>query len=426
MGWNYRKSINLGGGLRLNFSKSGIGLSGGIKGFRISNGPRGTRLHASIPGTGIYYTKTLSGNKRRSSGSTSPRTSSTPARQYQYSQVVTNSYTGESRELRARTQWELNEMVRLEEQRQKVNENRRKAIEMAQDLRQRAGVMNEQMKNVRDAYNSVLQHTLNVNDRIDWDSEMINDEYPAFTFAEKAPVVNYRYKIGFWRSLFTKAERFEVPPIDDKNLKEYENRRNIALRDYLLKKADFDRVKNRKNGETLYLKNRFEESDKDAVERYISLVLTKSSYPADFEHDFDVIYKKESKTVIVNFLFQTVDEFPIVQNYSYNERSGEIEETLMDKESAMSFYAGVLYSVGVRTIHEIFESVYTDAVDTVCFNGYIASEEDHNQCAYTMKSDRKTFESIDLKHSSLGDIVSRFESSTISDFSSNDEVSAYI
>ena len=44
MGWNYRKSVNLGGGMRLNFSKSGIGISGGVKGFRISTGPRGTRM----------------------------------------------------------------------------------------------------------------------------------------------------------------------------------------------------------------------------------------------------------------------------------------------------------------------------------------------------------------------------------------------
>src|SRR5947199_9254739 len=54
-GWNFRRSLNLGGGLRLNLSKRGIGASGGIRGFRIGVGPRGKRLQISVPGTGIYY-----------------------------------------------------------------------------------------------------------------------------------------------------------------------------------------------------------------------------------------------------------------------------------------------------------------------------------------------------------------------------------
>ncbi len=32
MGFRYRKSINLGGGFRINLSKSGIGYSWGVKG----------------------------------------------------------------------------------------------------------------------------------------------------------------------------------------------------------------------------------------------------------------------------------------------------------------------------------------------------------------------------------------------------------
>ncbi len=55
MGWRMRKSIKLGGGLRLNLSRSGIGASVGMKGFRIGVGPRGGRITAGIPGTGVTY-----------------------------------------------------------------------------------------------------------------------------------------------------------------------------------------------------------------------------------------------------------------------------------------------------------------------------------------------------------------------------------
>ncbi|SDK07685.1 DUF4236 domain-containing protein [Natronincola ferrireducens] len=57
MGLRFKKSMNLGKGVRLNLSKSGVGLSGGVKGFRVGVGPRGIRTSTSIPGTGISYVK---------------------------------------------------------------------------------------------------------------------------------------------------------------------------------------------------------------------------------------------------------------------------------------------------------------------------------------------------------------------------------
>lgn len=56
MGFRYRKSINLGGGFRVNLSKNGIGYSWGVKGYRITKTADGrVRRTASIPGTGISY-----------------------------------------------------------------------------------------------------------------------------------------------------------------------------------------------------------------------------------------------------------------------------------------------------------------------------------------------------------------------------------
>lgn len=64
MGVRLRKSINLGGGFRVNISKSGIGYSWGTKGYRVTKTARGTtRRTASIPGTGISYVSE-SGKKR--------------------------------------------------------------------------------------------------------------------------------------------------------------------------------------------------------------------------------------------------------------------------------------------------------------------------------------------------------------------------
>ena len=54
MGWSFRRSIRF-GPLRFNLSKSGIGTSVGIPGFRVGKDARGRNYQQmSLPGTGIY------------------------------------------------------------------------------------------------------------------------------------------------------------------------------------------------------------------------------------------------------------------------------------------------------------------------------------------------------------------------------------
>jgi tetratricopeptide (TPR) repeat protein len=54
-GVRYQKRINLGKFLRLNISKTGIGLSVGVRGLRYSIGPSGNYLSVGLPGSGIRY-----------------------------------------------------------------------------------------------------------------------------------------------------------------------------------------------------------------------------------------------------------------------------------------------------------------------------------------------------------------------------------
>lgn len=65
MGYRFRKSINLGGGFKINLSKSGIGYSWGIPGLRYTKLANGRERHTySIPGTGISYVEDVSSGKK--------------------------------------------------------------------------------------------------------------------------------------------------------------------------------------------------------------------------------------------------------------------------------------------------------------------------------------------------------------------------
>lgn len=75
MGFYLRKSLSF-GPLRFNLSKSGIGVSAGVKGFRVGAGPRGNYVHAGRGG--LYYRATLPSGRARSRPAAPPPTPGPP------------------------------------------------------------------------------------------------------------------------------------------------------------------------------------------------------------------------------------------------------------------------------------------------------------------------------------------------------------
>lgn len=66
MGFYLRKSISA-GPFRFNLSGSGVGLSVGVKGFRVGTGPRGNYVHMGRGG--LYYRAALGGHPGRTNPS---------------------------------------------------------------------------------------------------------------------------------------------------------------------------------------------------------------------------------------------------------------------------------------------------------------------------------------------------------------------
>lgn len=77
----FRKSIKI-GGARVNFSKSGVGASFGVKGLRYSVHSSGRRTTTvGIPGTGLSHVSTKGGSSRPRAGQTGGVSALTPSQQ---------------------------------------------------------------------------------------------------------------------------------------------------------------------------------------------------------------------------------------------------------------------------------------------------------------------------------------------------------
>jgi hypothetical protein len=67
MGFYFRKSAKV-GPFRINYSKSGVGMSVGVKGLRVGKGPRGNYIHMTGP-AGIQYRQSLNSNVKQNTKS---------------------------------------------------------------------------------------------------------------------------------------------------------------------------------------------------------------------------------------------------------------------------------------------------------------------------------------------------------------------
>ncbi len=72
MGLRFFKRVKILPGMTLNLTKGGASVSIGGKGGRYTFGSRGARLTAGIEGTGLYYTKKLGRQKKKSGASERP------------------------------------------------------------------------------------------------------------------------------------------------------------------------------------------------------------------------------------------------------------------------------------------------------------------------------------------------------------------
>lgn len=79
MGFRMSKSIKLAPGVRMTFSKSGIGYSAGVKGYRVTKRADGrVQRTASLPGTGLSHTTTSGGRRTTHANASSSRRAAPP------------------------------------------------------------------------------------------------------------------------------------------------------------------------------------------------------------------------------------------------------------------------------------------------------------------------------------------------------------
>lgn len=318
---------------------------------------------------------------------------------------------------------------------------------------------NEAMKKLKEV-ESILEHTLNIDDSIDWDSlknkkaystpnpknnlkkeleSIIQPDLPNYESIPFEPEKKYfEPKLNLLDNLIPllKSKKIEKGLNAYKNaLSIWESRKkqieeknqvleleySIAIQKY---EQELERVKNNyrklekkwEEDKQLYnqelekqhskveeMKKLYYSLEPNSVVEYCEMVLNNSEYPESFPKDFDIEYNPESKLLVVEYTLPNPDQFPKISEVKYVISKKEIQEKLLSDTQFSKMFENAIYEISLRTIHELFEADKANALEFIVFNGWVnminkANGRNENNCILSLQTNKSDFQEIDLSN----------------------------
>ncbi|MBF4693974.1 restriction endonuclease [Fusibacter ferrireducens] len=281
------------------------------------------------------------------------------------------------------------------------------------------------------ALNNILMDTLSIDDRFDWDELKDFTRFKNFNYKISPPVESSYYlnvpKKSFWEILFKsktiKREKLEAEAAENylNDLKMYDEEKKKAKEAHDLEKSEYYEDQAKHNDDIEKLQAAFDSHDPEAIEHYLDQVFSRSVYPESLSLNYDISYIPDRRTVILNVDLPNPDTLPKVIEYKYVASRNEITEKVMKKNDFKILYDEVVSQITIRTIHEVFESVYIDALDFVVFNGYVDSidtktGQDVRSCIVSIQAEKEYFNSLNLKNVSARDCIHGLKGIVASEF----------
>lgn len=151
------------------------------------------------------------------------------------------------------------------------------------------------------------------------------------------------------------------------------------------------------------LKELYFKADSQAIIQYCELVLNNSHYPDSFPKDFDLDYNSENKMLLVEYVLPAPNQFPTLTEVKYVALKKELKETHLSDAQVSKMYDTAIYNITLRTLHELFEADKSNSIDVIVFNGWVnviskATGKLVNNCIVSIQVKKSEFLEIELTH----------------------------
>lgn len=296
-------------------------------------------------------------------------------------------------------------------------------VELAQNLQ----IENEQKVH---QISTILAHTLDVNDEVDWEAIKAIPQLPEAPDKPSYPDLPRRFKrafsdpsvyMGIFSSLMgwkkkahekAMAEHQAAVELEDERYKRQLGEHELACAEIDEKhvaamekhQADVEHHISEVEAHNLmvdHLKARWVDGDPDAVVEHACLVLDASEYPSWINTSYQLQYDAGEKLMKVQFLLPSLDTVDIPKSVRFVKSTGELKETSRSKKDQQVYFDSLCYQIALRTVHEFFEADTPINIENVLFNGVVegidpATGKEARKTIMSAVFDRKGFEDINL------------------------------
>lgn len=285
-------------------------------------------------------------------------------------------------------------------------------------------------QNAIEVLERTLDHTLRVNDAVNWDSLLNQAPYPhpqpsrpTLATIHTAPVSSdpkYIPELTSLDKLFAKRRDRRVQEAaaryaeahaaweKHKNSTEKQNKvsqskyeRAVAI--WEKAKAEYERQQSIANARIKEQKERYLSKDSGAIYDYCEMVLGNSEYPDYFSQQWDIEYRADSQMLLVDYGLPDIDAIPTLKAVKYAASRDEFLETKLSDAERNRLYDKLLYQIALRTIHELYEADVVDALRAITFNGWVSSIDKAtglmiNPCIMSLQASKDEFLALDLSN----------------------------
>ena len=150
-----------------------------------------------------------------------------------------------------------------------------------------------------------------------------------------------------------------------------------------------------------YTTEQYEAGEKAAIEAYCSLVLSRSAYPFPFSKDYQLEYLPDSQVLALDFGLPSIDVVSALKEAKFIKTRQEIKNTYITDKQRQELYDKLLYSMVLRTIHELFEADTVSVIASIILNGWVTSLDkgtgnEVSRCILSVNVTKQEFLAINL------------------------------
>jgi restriction system protein len=309
-------------------------------------------------------------------------------------------------------------------------EERKQAIRSKEEKKALASNRTEDARSALTALEGTLAHTLQVDDEIQWESLLDKTPYPharpprhnsdPLPAEPSSSDPKYKPVLGIFDKLFAKRRELKLQEAEAlfsadhnawktrKSAVEEKNSQNerkyvsaIAL--WEKTKAEYEARQSATNKRICEQKDRYFEKEVGAITDYCEMVLRNSEYPDYFPQEWDIEYRSESRSLLVDYDLPNIETIPATKAVKYIPSTDDFVEVKLSDAELNRLYDSLLYQIALRTIHELYEADRVDALRAVFFNGYVTCVDKStgltiNPCIMSVQASKDEFLAFDLSN----------------------------